>query len=208
MAESEQCILIIQSDDFQRLIWETVLQSQKLMVFTDNGDRSPLELLQELNQQPGPLALAMVDWNLVREDWEDWFALCQAQTPPLKTVLLLSKNIRPIERQAAEQTEAEDTIYWVSRKNLIGNVIAGTRRILDLLDDVVLDRDALVTSLVQFKRLLADAGGVSGLRQGGKPSMNQNPLKRSKPQPPKKPPNPSPSDSSDNPKRRYRGQTY
>ena len=204
MAESEQCILIIQPDDFQHLVWETVLQSQRLTVSVEPG--SPLQSLNQQNAQGKRFILALVDWCAVRDIWLEWSALCTKQTPPLKTILLLPKNIPPLERQAAEDTNAVETVYWVDKENIVASVIAGTRRILDQLDGVTMDREALVSSLVQFKRLVETE---DQLPTDSQKLASQEPPGRSRK--PQAAPEPGPSSrpqDSDNRKRRYRGQTY
>ena len=209
MAEPEQCILIIQPDDFQHLVWETVLLSQKLTVSVESSGCSPIKGLKTRNAQGETFVLALVDWRAVRDIWAEWSELCTQQTPPLKTVLLLPKNITPIERQAAENTDAVETVYWVDKGNIIASVIAGTRRILDQLDDVMMDREALVSSLVTFKRLVDDTDQQPGAgpkrSRGGKELQGRD--RKPKPQAPEQDPSSRPGDP-DNRKRRYRGQTY
>ncbi len=157
MAEPEQYVLIIQPDDFQRHIWRTVLQSQGLTVYADASERSPLPTLASYSAQGREFDLVLVDWPLVQENWLGWLALCERQTPPLKTVLLLPQTISPEGRREATEVGAMETIDWIDEKNPISSVIAGTRRILQQLTGSTLDKEALVGSLVQTKRFLEDS---------------------------------------------------
>ena len=157
MAEPEQYVLIIQPDDFQRHIWHTVLQSQGLTVYADASERSPLPTLASYSAQGQEFDLVLVPWPLVEENWLGWLALCERQTPPLKTVLLLPQTISPEDRREAAEVGAMEIIDWIDEKNPITSVIAGTRRILQQLTRTTLDKEALVGSLVQTKRFLEDS---------------------------------------------------
>ena len=156
MAEPEQYVLIIQPDDFQRRIWHTVLQSQRLTVYADASKGSPLATLASYSAKGQEFDLVIVDWQLIQEQWLGWIALCERQTPPLKTVLLLPQTISPDERREAVESGAMEIIDWIDEKNPTTSVIAGTRRILQQLTRTTLDKEALVASLVQTKRFLED----------------------------------------------------
>ena len=157
MAEPEQYVLIIQPDDFQRHIWHTVLQSQGLTVYADASTRSPLPTLASYSAQGQEFDLVLVPWPLVEENWLGWLALCERQTPPLKTVLLLPQTISPEDRREAAEVGAMEVVDWIDEKNPTTSVIAGTRRILQQLTRTTLDKEALVGSLVQTKRFVEDS---------------------------------------------------
>ncbi|MBW4577662.1 MAG: response regulator [Aphanothece sp. CMT-3BRIN-NPC111] len=223
MNNSPPTVLIIQSSQVQRAIWQQTLQSQEISAIAQSPEADPRQTLIKI-QQAGSLFpdLLLIDTQLPNLNPETFCQWCVQNFPTLKIILINGdkKEVSPSERQTAINYGAFDLLPAFQLETLSMRVIAGVKRVLAGLNGKLLQNDPLVSCLIALKReidshklknsSLTESQDIPNLElphaQSNSKSLNLKDSSSSEPPQPSPPVNESPPKKA--PKRNYRGAAY
>ena len=227
---------MINSNQLQSIIWQTVFKSQRISVIQESPDTDLSTNLEQLKEAGLILpSLLLIDIHQIGFNPYSFCRWCREHHPTLKVVLINSQqlDVSPPERQWAMNQGAADLLPGFNLDNLVSSVTAGTKSVLSVLNNQELDNGALIAVLLKMKRELdarrVKASETSAIQaaqaEQNVPAMNGNSSFRSTPDwskpysgfspnggspvPSPSPPQPAPSPApAPQPRRRYRGISY
>ena len=223
MPNSTPTVLIIQSSQVQRAIWQQALQSQEISAIAQSPEADPRQTLIKI-QQAGTFFpdLLLIDTQLPNFNPETFCQWCVKNFPALKIIFINGdkKEVSPSEHQAAIDYGAFDLLPAFQLETLSMRVIAGVKRVLAALNGKPLQNDPLVSCLIALKReidshklknsSLTQAQDIPSLElphtQSNSQSLKLKDSSSSDPSQQSLPANESPPKKA--PKRIYRGTVY
>ena len=157
MDRSSASVIIIQPLQIQRVIWQQVLKSQGISITIASPQTAPSQTLSEMKRKGVPLpSLLIIERQLPNLNPQTFCQWCYENFPDLKVLFHngTQKEISPSERQALINDGAIDLLPAFQVENLTIGVIAGVKAALAALEGKSLQKDLLVSTLIELKREL------------------------------------------------------
>lgn len=146
----QKTVLTIQPSQSQGRIWQAVLESQELSVIWEAEDFPLLKALDYLNKCSADLPdLLLIDLENTVGNVYTICRWCRERCPRTKVILTKADRtkISSTERNWAIAQGALDLLPGLKQEVLLINVVSGIRRILEVLDCLPLNQEALIESL-------------------------------------------------------------
>jgi hypothetical protein len=234
MVDSHTSVLLLQSEQFQGLVWKTVLQSQRIAVIWEAPDTDLKSALTQIADAQLTLPnVLIVDVKCLADAPYAFCRWCNQHYPSIQVVLTdhQKPEISDPEREWAIAQGAADFILGFRKENFVGSGILCARRVFDLLLSDQMNAGQLMSVLLDLERehfappqvSPASANGNSGQTNGNTNGTNGQAtvqpvitwrgrrVRGAAPASPapSSPPTPEPTpETPPKPKLRYRGRTY
>ncbi|MEL6222257.1 MAG: hypothetical protein AAFQ57_03780 [Cyanobacteria bacterium J06626_14] len=137
MVDSQSSVLLLQSDQFQGLVWKTVLQSQRIAVIWESPETDLKKTLARMTDADLTLPrLLILDVQCLGSMPFSFCRWCNAHYPSIVTVLTDHEKpeISDPERDWAIAQGAADFFLGFQSNNFVGSAILCVRRVFQLLE--------------------------------------------------------------------------
>ena len=177
MSDFKKWVLMIQPARMQGLIWQAVLKSQGISVIWESADANVLDNIEQLSQAGLALPnLLLVDVQLKAGHPYEICRWCRDRAVPINVILTDCSRtvITDYERRWATYQGAVDLLPAFQQENLVSDVAAAVRRVLEVLDEHPLNHGALISILLWMKRQI-EAKDLALNPSNGKDSTPKRP---------------------------------
>ncbi|BCX13248.1 MAG: response regulator [Thermosynechococcus sp.] len=143
-------ILMTQARQRQGEIWHTILSSQSITVIWENLDADILTLLEEMEAAGLALPqLLLLDMGMTVTNPYRFCQVAQSRFPGMPVVITAGQDsqISAVERRWALRMGAVDLLPGIEQSSLIATAVSHLTRVLEILDALPIQQDALMQSL-------------------------------------------------------------
>ncbi|AHB88206.1 hypothetical protein NK55_04410 [Thermosynechococcus sp. NK55a] len=143
-------IFMIQALQRQGEIWHNILSSQSITVIWENLDADVLTLLEEMEAAGLALPqLLLLDMGMTVTNPYRFCQVAQSRFPGMPVVITAGQDrqISAVERRWALRMGAVDLLPRIEESSLIATAVSHLTRVLEILDALPIQQDALMQSL-------------------------------------------------------------
>ncbi len=140
-------VLLVQKSDFQKTVWERILNSQELIPITESSETELLKLLKKENSLAEILPkLIILEMSIEQLNPYDVCRCVQGKYPDLKVILTAEERIKisETEQRWARNQGAYELLPGFDKNQMDSSVIKGMAVVMSALNKTEWEQDALV----------------------------------------------------------------